>query len=121
MNDFFGNHKKKNYVVHVNLHIVKLDKNGYMKCTCEQHNAWGMPCPMKLSIAGELSPLMFYSRWHKACESEFNSSNHPKIKDSLQDMLKINRDNEGDFFVTDIANIEKHSIHECNIVVAEDK
>ena len=99
---FFHDHEKKNHPVYVNVHIVTLDENGHMNCSCKKPNGWGMPCPMTLSIVGELSPLMFHVRWHKAHNSEFNSSEHPKIHNLLQDMLKVNRDDEG------VVHVKRH-------------
>lgn len=58
---------------------------------------------------------------HEAHNSEFNSSKYPKISNALQDMLKINRVNEGCVHVKDVVNTEKFNMHDSNVVLTDDK
>ena len=74
---------------------------------------------MMLSVSGELSPLIFHIRQQKAYDSELNSSNYSKIKDSLQDVLQLSRDYDGGVVSKYIVNVEKCSIYNSNVVFTE--
>ena len=118
---YFDLHEKSNFPVYVNLCIVTLLENGHMKCTSKIPDRWGMPSPMILSITGELSPLMFHIRWHKAYNSEYNSIKFPKIRDALLNMLEINRINEGAVYVKDIFNVDKLKMLDSNVQLTDNQ
>ena len=73
-----------------------------------------MPSPMILPITCELSLLMLYMRWHKTCNSEYNSIKYPEIRDALMSMLNINRINEGAVHAKDIFSTDKLKILDSN-------